>query len=183
MRRRVIRVFHRGLHLISAKLGRCAFCMGFALGGAVIGWAAFAAVVSFWPGFPFLNLLALWPISFTAIWLLHIVTFGARVVASERRETSGVVRSRRRVVGVFASGLGLAILASAVAAPRALASSCCNVTPTGDTCGSDHSCIPSFTCQSRGFQGACSSKPFPLLTWFDGNVEARTRETNATTKR
>ncbi|PWT82040.1 MAG: hypothetical protein C5B58_08875 [Acidobacteria bacterium] len=166
MRRNVISVFQRSLHFvsakvgISAKLGRCAFCMGFALGGAVIGWAAFAAVVSFWPGFPFLNLLTLLPISFTAIWLLHIATFGARVVASKRRERPGVVMSRLRVVGVFASGLGLAILASAVAAPRVLAGGgpCCDY--TGD-CPSDHQCNPG-GCKNKQFVGVCSPKPLPL---------------------
>jgi hypothetical protein len=123
--------------------------MGFALGGAVIGWAAFAAVVSFWPAFPFLHLLALWPIGFTALWLLHITTFGARVVASERLEMAGPVMNRRRVVGVFASGLGLAILASAVAAPRALAVQC---KPFGAKCSHGADCC-GFVCACFGRNG------------------------------
>src|SRR5438876_524371 len=64
---------------------------------------------------------ALWPIGFTALWFLHIATSGARAVASERREMPGPDMTRRRTVGVFASAVALAILASAVAAPRAWA--------------------------------------------------------------
>src|SRR5262245_60556597 len=113
--------------MISAKLGRCAFCMGFALGGAVLGWVTLAAVVSFSPEFPFLTFLALWPIGFTALWLLHLATSGARAVASERREMPEPDLTRRRMVGVFASGVALATLVSAVAAPRAWARfKCCN---------------------------------------------------------
>lgn len=134
-----------------AKLGRCSFCMGLALSGAVIGWAALAAVAALWPGFPFLTLLALWPISFTVLWLLHIATFGIRAVASERRGMPEPDMTRRRMVaGVFASALGLAILASLVAAPQALAGGKCCVAgitqcPKGQTCSGhcDH-------CRSTG---------------------------------
>jgi hypothetical protein len=123
------RIWQQTSAIISAKLGRCSFCMGLALSGAVIGWAALVAVVSFWPAFPFLNFLALWPVGFTALWLLHIATFGARVVTLGRQETNGPTISRRRMVGVFANGVGLAILASAVSASKVLAapksSRCC----------------------------------------------------------
>jgi len=136
--------------VILAKLGRCSFCMGFALSGAVLGWAALAAIASLWPGFPFLNVLALWPIGFTALWFLHIATSGARAVASERREMPGPDMTRRRTVGVFASAVALAILASAVAAPRAWAFKCCS---SDADCPKNHRCsLLSVHCPN---QGAC----------------------------
>jgi hypothetical protein len=71
--------------LVLAKLGRCPKCMRLLLGGAVTGWLALAIVVRLWPGFQFRNLLALWPASFTALLLVHIVTYGGRSVRWLRR--------------------------------------------------------------------------------------------------
>src|SRR5260370_17978126 len=71
--------------LVLAKLGRCPKCMRRLLAGAVTGWLARAIVVGLWPGFQFRNLLALWPASFTALLLVHIVTFGGRRVRWLRR--------------------------------------------------------------------------------------------------
>jgi hypothetical protein len=124
-------VVQYGSAQVFLKLGRCAFCMGFALAGAVIGWAVLGLMVSFWPGFPYLHLIIVWPVAFTALWLLHINTFAARRVVKEHRETTGPIMTRRRVAVVFASALGLGVLISATAAPRAMAggfncTTCCN---------------------------------------------------------
>ncbi len=153
--------------LVSPKLGRCAFCMGVALGGTVIGWAVLAAVASFWPRFPFLHLLALWPIGFTALWLLHIATYGGRHVTKEIRESqpasaTGPAMSRRRMVGIFASSVALGIIASVMAASRVLAGahkgfgSCCS--PAGGICFVAGFCKAGGECVKDGFAGHCVPK-------------------------
>ncbi len=136
--------YQRLYGLASAKLGRCSICMGLSLGGAVIGWMVLATVVRFWPEFQFRNFLTLWPASFTVLWMLHIVTFGSRSVVRELREkqraleaapVTGPSMNRRHLMKVFASSAALAIVASAVAAPRALAhgpARCCS--PIGAKC-------------------------------------------------
>ena len=135
-------VYQRLYALVSAKLGRCSFCMGLALSGAVAGWAVLAAVMHFWPQFPFTILLVLWPASFTALWVLHVVTFGGRAVVAERQVASipGPAMTRRRMVGVFGSGVALAVLASAATPLKAFGiggcHSCCN--PAGPPCPCPH---------------------------------------------
>lgn len=115
---------------VSAKLGRCPKCMGLSLSGAVLGWLVFFGTLYAWPQFPYTTLLVLWPASFTALWALHIVTFGGRSIACVRRATSGTegaepadlsLMSRRRMVGVFARGVGIAVLASAAVSANAFA--------------------------------------------------------------
>ena len=116
--------------LVSAKLGRCPKCMGLSLSGAVLGWLVFFGTLYFWPQFPFVNVLAAVPATFTALWVLHILTFGSRVVAAEKRAghvpapATGSVMTRRRVAVVFATGVGFAALASAVVPLRALGQGC-----------------------------------------------------------
>jgi hypothetical protein len=133
--------------LVAAKLGRCPKCMGLSLNGAVIGWAVFAGVVHFWPQFPFMNLLVLWPASFTALWVLHLVTFGGRVVVGERQVMSPADHgmTRRRMVAVFGSGVAVAVLASAAAPLRAFGVKCghvcCNTNGTVPCCPNQH-CNP-----------------------------------------
>jgi hypothetical protein len=133
-------IVQRAFGLVSPKLGRCSFCMGFALSGAVIGWLALAAAVSVWPRFPYLNLLAVWPLGFTVLWLLHLTTFGARRVAGERRGITGPVMSRRQMAGVFLGGVGVAMLASALAAPRALGGFTCTKNEQCKFLGKDFVC-------------------------------------------
>lgn len=111
----------------SAKLGRCSYCMGMSLTGALVGWAALAAVVLNWPQFPFLNVLAVVPVAFTALWVLHLVTYAGRVVAAERHTQQeaphaiGSVMTRRRMATVFAASVGFAAVASALVPLSALA--------------------------------------------------------------
>jgi len=129
---------------VSAKLGRCPKCMGLSLSGAVIGWVVVAGVAYFWPQFPFMNLLVLWPASFTSLWLLHIVTSAGRTVVSARQGREAVVQgqqttvpvfSRRQVATVFVSGAALAIVASVGSVRQALGAGPCN-----ECCNSNHSC-------------------------------------------
>ncbi len=152
-------LFQRVSALGAAKLGRCAKCMGLSLSGAVIGWVVLAGVVRYWPQFPFTNLLALWSASFTALWVLHILTFGGRVVAAQHRAqeeavpATGPVMTRRRMLrtagelGVFAGSVGLATLLSL----KAAGASCIHV---GSQCGSCTS-PGSFISGCTGITGPC----------------------------
>jgi hypothetical protein len=162
-----------GSALISAKLGRCPKCMGLSLSGAVIGWAVLAGVVQFWPQFPYTALLALWPASFTALWVLHITTFGGRAVACVRRETLSVERtepaalsliSRRGMVGLFARSVGLAALASAAVSVNAFAANSiplCTCSAGTAFCGGCHPCpgsvcLPKKCTPVSGLTGVCA---------------------------
>lgn len=70
--------------LISSKLGRCSKCMRLSLAGAMVGWLASTVVHLLWPGTFLWYLSLLSASSFTLLWLLHVVTFAARVVAGAR---------------------------------------------------------------------------------------------------
>ena len=76
--------------LLSAKLGRCPKCMRLSLRGAVVGWFVSATIYFVGPHVvlgqyanPVWPLVLIWPLSFTGLWLLHILVFGARVVKWE----------------------------------------------------------------------------------------------------
>lgn len=157
---------------VSAKLGRCPKCMGLSLSGAIIGWIVLAAVLYFWPQFPFANLLTVWPLSFTALWVLHITIFGGRAVACARRETSGVATtepaaisliSRRRMVGVFARSVCLGVLVSAAVSANAFAAPSkpfCTCTVHKPFCGGctpcpGSSCHPGDCTPVSTFDGRC----------------------------
>lgn len=142
---------------VSAKLGRCPRCMGLSLSGAVLGWLVFFGTLYAWPQFPYQTLLALWPTSFTALWLLHILTYGGRNVVAERHtrltETAPThLMTRRRLAGVFVGSAVLAIVASArsaMATGGLTAYSCC-----GGTCGG---CQKNFRCvQGIPSHGNCA---------------------------
>ena len=157
-----VRVAYAWLYaLASPKLGTCTFCMGVAFAGTVAGWAVLAGVTSFWPGFRFLHLLALWPIGFTALWLLHIVAYGGRRTTKEIHENrpafaTGSMISRRRMGTILASSIALGVIASAMAAPKVLAGQvCCN--NVGGICGySGKPCRAGAECVKDGFPGHCA---------------------------
>jgi hypothetical protein len=76
--------------LISAKLGRCPRCWRLSLRWAMLGWAAAALVyvvearTDLWPSVATLwPVILVWPFSLTALWSLHIFTYGVRAVAWE----------------------------------------------------------------------------------------------------
>jgi len=75
---------------VRAKLGRCRRCWRLSLKWAALGWAASFAVYvigSRTDLVPFLKVLwpsiLVWPLGFTALWLLHMTVFGIRVAAWE----------------------------------------------------------------------------------------------------
>lgn len=142
-----------GSSQVSAKLGRCAKCIGLSLSGAVVGWLAFFGILYLWPQFPFVSVLAVVPAAFTALWVLHLITYGGRAVAAERhtrQETipaTGPVMSRRRMATVFAASVGFAALVSAIVPLRALGSPSqpCGQKPCNPS--SPNPCCPGHTCK------------------------------------
>ena len=159
-------VYQRLYALASAKLGRCPYCMGLALSGAVIGWVVLGGVVLLWPQFPFTNLLALWPASFTVLWVLHILTYGGRVVAAEHRAqqeaipATGPVMTRRRMVGILA---GSAVVAAVVSVWSAVAAAqgkhCCTLpgfSGSCGTCGANLRCVQATDSSNCWFTIACN---------------------------
>src|SRR5258708_5169126 len=96
------------------KLGRCPLCMRWALRGAVIGWAAVNVIRKLAPRWSYL-LLPL-PLSFTALWCLHIVVFGRRAIqASASREfKEGSVLLTRSSVLRFARAAAFGVAVSAM---------------------------------------------------------------------
>ena len=142
---------------VSAKLGRCSKCMGLSLGGAVAGWLVLVGVPHIWPQFPFANLVALWPASFSALWLLHVFTYGGRVLAAEHQaQREGAIRvrvmTRRRIASLF---IGSAVLAIVVSIHSATGwNKCCSLSGSGGACGS---CVPGFACLPAGPGSDCAA--------------------------
>jgi hypothetical protein len=141
---------------VSAKLGRCPKCMGLSLGGAATGWLALAGVLHIWPQFHFANLMALWPASFSALWLLHIFTYGGRVLAAEHqaeREGTAQVRvmTRRRLASLFIASAASAIVVSIQSA--AGWNNCCSLSGSGGACGF---CSAGNICQSAVPWSSCA---------------------------
>ena len=156
-----VRVVYAWLYaLVSPKLGKCSFCMGVAFAGTIAGWAVLVGVTSLWPGFRFVHLLALWPIGFTSLWLLHMAAYGRRRVTKEIHETrpafaTGAKITRRRVATMFVSGIALGVVASAMAATKVMAGQMCCNNP-GGICGiSGKPCIAHGECIKDGFAGHC----------------------------
>jgi len=147
---------------VSAKLGRCPRCMGLSLGGAVTGWLALASVLHIWPQFPFANLMALWPVSFSALWLLHIFTYGGRVVAAEQQaQLAGTARvrvmTRRRLASLFIGSAVLAIGAS-VQSATGWNNNCCSLSHSDSACGfcaAGSICLPAAAGSNCGTCGLC----------------------------
>jgi hypothetical protein len=73
---------------ISAKLGRCPRCWRLSFRGAVIGWIGAGVIHLLFQDARVWYVVLIWPISFSILWLLHIATFGLRVVAAEREKRS-----------------------------------------------------------------------------------------------
>jgi hypothetical protein len=141
---------------LSAKLGRCPKCMGLSLSGAATGWLALTSVLQIWPQFPFANLMAFLPASFSVLWLLHVFTYGGRVLAAERQaQLEGAVRvpviTRRRLTCLF---IGSAVLAIGVSIKSATGwNDCCSLPGSGDACGS---CVAGSVCQVAGPLSMCA---------------------------
>jgi hypothetical protein len=158
---------------VSAKLGRCPRCMRWALRGAVITWAAVIVVhylssnLWYW----FLPL----PVSFTALWCLHIATFGRRAVRAatngETRETVSDALTRRKFLR-FARAAAFAVSLSAVLPKLAKAQAC---DPGWGKCrGIDVCCPP-------GYHYYCSHNQCKKDQTFKC-YEARTEEALANLK-
>ena len=57
--------------LLSAKLGRCYFCIRSSMAGTLVGWSAYAALVAVWPNTIVLTVMLLIASSFTILTLAH----------------------------------------------------------------------------------------------------------------
>jgi hypothetical protein len=92
---------------VSAKLGRCSKCFRASLFGAVLGWLAIVPTFAFIPN-PECWIVLIWPVSFTALWVLHMLTFAQRSVVQRAVPNW----NRRHALAAFGSALTVAILAS-----------------------------------------------------------------------
>lgn len=97
------------------KLGRCPLCMRWSLRGAVIGWLAVIVLAYVEPRWSYLFLP--WPVSFTALWCLHIAVFGRRAMQAlanrDPKVKGSFLLTRRSVLG-FARAAGFAVALSAM---------------------------------------------------------------------
>lgn len=152
--------------LVSAKVGRCARCMRWSLRGAILGWCSVGVAQVLHVGTPIEEALLVWPACFSALWMLHITTYGARraMATGERAESSFVAEPhvpvggphvhRRRVLRTFAQGAALAVIASASLPSRARADDCVSQGQPcilyGTPCCGTYTCkgtFPNTTCQ------------------------------------
>lgn len=123
------------LALFQAKVGRCARCMRWSAKGAVLGGAGALAADYWWPDSGWSILVALAALSFTALWLVHLIVFAgraARLLARSRgpeSESRGGLASavppepaRRALLAGFVKVALLAAVATAL--PASLAAQC-----------------------------------------------------------
>jgi hypothetical protein len=75
--------------LMSEKVGVCRTCIGIALAGTLLGWAA--ALLLAWSHAPraLSGLAVLVAAQFTLVLLVHVVAFAARALAGRRRSAVG----------------------------------------------------------------------------------------------
>lgn len=147
--------------LLSSKLGRCPRCWRLSLRGALAGWSISAIFLLIAPHAGLGNqiwwmgtLVLAWPVSFSALWVLHAITFGYRVTfcgnaqVSNYRETllaANPTFSRGNLLRTFGSAVGFVAATSVLLPNRAVAQ-----TPSSCKQG----CISdATTCK----QGCCSS--------------------------
>ena len=145
----MVRLVDRARVAISMKIGRCGRCMRLSLRGAVAGWIVLIAVSHFAPRYGVL--VSPWPISFTALWLLHIGTYGVRAARTrqESAETEGGAHgmTRRALFLRFAGAASFAVLVSATLPEISRAQSSC---VTGY-----HLCADRQHCCANGYNYAC----------------------------
>src|SRR5438445_11523906 len=110
--------------LVTEKLGRCPRCMRLSLAGASVGWIVFCAVELASPGSFLAHLALAGALPFSILWVVHIATFGIRLVVAVQTAPSSVGDSRatpgqsdsraerRHFLGLFIKGATIAILAS-----------------------------------------------------------------------
>jgi hypothetical protein len=164
---------------VSAKLGRCARCMRLSLRGALIGWCGAAISDLLALGTYVEYVVLLWVVIFTMLWLLHIMTYGARQIVATRPtiwrlsqkpdaptasvELDHYPVSRRELIGTFGRAVGLAILASLSvplptrAQPAVNGSGCNNSNSCKSNCCDPASltCVDSNGARGRG-AGCCA---------------------------
>ncbi len=100
-------------------LGRCPRCMRTAFAVALAAWAVAAAIRLVIGDGAFAMAGAGVALALTALWVAHLLTFAARVVADPRGTggvDTGVVLSRRQAGRLFVRALGGAAVATALPA-------------------------------------------------------------------
>lgn len=100
---------------VSAKLGRCALCMRWSFRGALCGWGVVILFRQLAP--EWWQILLLWPLSFTGLWLLHIGIFGGRALwasAETRAREDGAGGLTRRDMFRFTQAMAAAVLVSVI---------------------------------------------------------------------
>ncbi len=126
------------------KFGRCPKCMQWSFRCALAGWIVLGLTVVIYPEAT--DLVVLWPVGMTLLWMAHIVTFGfrgLRIVIEKSERSDGTVGAsaltRRRIIW-FAQFASSAVLASAVL-PR-LASAYGDCPGNMHICSDDKHCCP-----------------------------------------
>jgi len=109
----------------STKLGRCPKCFRASFTGAFLGWVALALalkiVPSSWRWF-----VLIWPLSFSILWLLHMLTFARRFTTADSPTHSHPILGRRRALATFAGAFAFALLASTGARAQQPACGACS---------------------------------------------------------
>jgi hypothetical protein len=96
---------------LDRNIGSCSRCMKTAFLAAFISWPPFVGLWLLWPNPTITELFLVLPVSLTALWVLHFITYAVRL-AARHRTTPDVDTAKRR----FFSIAGKAILASFFAA-------------------------------------------------------------------
>ncbi len=153
----------------STKLGQCGRCIRLSARGAVIGWAVVGALRLLGGPLVLQSVLFAWPLSFTALWLAHVIAFAVRSVGLTRRlglhratdltappqpsagRAPALQMNRRLALRIFAEAAGVAVLVS-FALPMRLVRAC--VQPP-ITCTSNSDCTCSGCCGQFGNGGIC----------------------------
>lgn len=167
---------------MSSKIGRCPRCWRLSFRGALLGWLVIVVVllVTMHTSFSMyrqllIAVLAVWPASFTALWLTHAVTFSYRATKNHAKapQTSDgsptfsafameSAMTRKQLTQLFFKSAVFVLLVSMPGV--ALAQSSCQdgyySCGTGKCCPQgDHCCGGGVACCASGYDLYCSGGP------------------------
>jgi hypothetical protein len=141
---------------LNRNIGSCPRCMKTAFLAAFISWPPFIALWLLWPSPAIAALFLVLPVSLTALWVLHFITYAVRLTARQRT-TPDVDTARRRFFFITGKAISTAFFAASWLPFSAVAQQ--------SSCGSDICPDDSFICCLPAAYTCCpATAPWMFIT-------------------